>query len=58
MPREPPPPYPLYQQSQHAVGQQQQQAAPVSPLQNISLDFNNSQVSEDSLVLGGRWVRN
>ncbi|KAM9366913.1 LOW QUALITY PROTEIN: CREB-regulated transcription coactivator 3 [Symphorus nematophorus] len=53
MPREPPPPYPLYQQSQHAVDQgrqrqqqqqpQQQQQQPVSPLQNIPLDFNTSQ---------------
>uniref|UniRef100_A0A665WQF3 CREB regulated transcription coactivator 3 n=1 Tax=Echeneis naucrates TaxID=173247 RepID=A0A665WQF3_ECHNA len=60
MPREPPPPYPLYQQSQHAVdqgrqcqqqhqhqqqSQQQQQQQPVSPLQNIPLDFNTNQVS-------------
>lgn len=54
MPREPPPPYPLYQQSQHAVDQgrqrqqqqqppQQQQQQPVSPLQSIPLDFNTSQ---------------
>ncbi|XP_029353500.1 CREB-regulated transcription coactivator 3 isoform X2 [Echeneis naucrates] len=58
MPREPPPPYPLYQQSQHAVdqgrqcqqqhqhqqqSQQQQQQQPVSPLQNIPLDFNTNQ---------------
>lgn len=55
MPREPPPPYPLYQQSQHAVDQsrqrqqqqqqqpQQQQQQPVSPLQNIPVDFNTSQ---------------
>ncbi|XP_029933067.1 CREB-regulated transcription coactivator 3 isoform X2 [Myripristis murdjan] len=66
MPMEPPPPYPLYQQSQHAVGQQQQrqqqqhqqqhqhqqhqhqqqqhqqQQQPVSPLQNIPLDFTTS----------------
>ncbi|XP_076002984.1 CREB-regulated transcription coactivator 3 isoform X2 [Genypterus blacodes] len=51
MPREPPPPYPLYQQSQHAVGQgqqrqqqqqQQQQQQPISPLHNIPLDFNTS----------------
>uniref|UniRef100_A0A1A7WW42 CREB regulated transcription coactivator 3 n=1 Tax=Iconisemion striatum TaxID=60296 RepID=A0A1A7WW42_9TELE len=44
IPREPPPPYPLYQQSQHAVDQsrqrQPQQQQPVSPLQNIPLDFN------------------
>ncbi|XP_019722810.1 CREB-regulated transcription coactivator 3 isoform X3 [Hippocampus comes] len=41
MPREPPPPYPLYQQSQHAVDQAhqcQQQHQPVS-----TLDFNPSQ---------------
>uniref|UniRef100_A0A3B3U8L4 CREB-regulated transcription coactivator 3-like n=1 Tax=Poecilia latipinna TaxID=48699 RepID=A0A3B3U8L4_9TELE len=51
MPREPPPPYPLYQQPQHAHHQQQQQQhqqqqhqQPVSPLQNIPLDFNTSQV--------------
>ncbi|XP_017290512.1 CREB-regulated transcription coactivator 3 isoform X3 [Kryptolebias marmoratus] len=53
MPREPPPPYPLYQQPQHAVDQsrqrqqpaapQQHQQQPVSPLQNIPLDFNASQ---------------
>ncbi|XP_022070789.1 CREB-regulated transcription coactivator 3 isoform X2 [Acanthochromis polyacanthus] len=50
MPREPPPPYPLYQQSQHAVDQgrqrqqpQQQQQQPVSPLHSIPLDFNTSQ---------------
>ncbi|XP_073320239.1 CREB-regulated transcription coactivator 3 [Pagrus major] len=58
MPREPPPPYPLYQQSQHAVDPsrqrqqqqqqqqqqpQQQQQQPVSPLQNIQMDFNASQ---------------
>ncbi|XP_037609128.1 CREB-regulated transcription coactivator 3 isoform X3 [Sebastes umbrosus] len=56
MPREPPPPYPLYQQPQHAVDQgrqrqqqqqqhqqQQQQQQPLSPLQNIPLDFNTSQ---------------
>ncbi|KAM9318174.1 CREB-regulated transcription coactivator 3 isoform 2-T2 [Pholidichthys leucotaenia] len=54
MPREPPPPYPLYQQSQHAVDQgrqrqqqqaqqQQQQQQPVSPLQSIPLDFHTSQ---------------
>lgn len=53
MPREPPPPYPLYQQSQHAVDQARQcqqqqqqplqQQQPVSPLQNIQLDFNTSQ---------------
>ncbi|XP_070759767.1 CREB-regulated transcription coactivator 3 [Enoplosus armatus] len=57
MPREPPPPYPLYQQSQHAVDQgrqrqqqhqqqqqpQQQQQQPVSPLQSIPMDFNTSQ---------------
>ncbi|XP_064845755.1 CREB-regulated transcription coactivator 3 [Oncorhynchus masou masou] len=54
LPMEPPPPYPLYQQlhqqSQHSMGQQQQrqqqrhhqhQQQPVSPLQNISLDFNS-----------------
>ncbi|XP_070690612.1 CREB-regulated transcription coactivator 3 [Pempheris klunzingeri] len=54
MPREPPPPYPLYQQSQHAVDQsrqrqqqhqqqQQPQHQPVSPLQSIQMDFNTSQ---------------
>ncbi|XP_046897239.1 CREB-regulated transcription coactivator 3 isoform X2 [Hypomesus transpacificus] len=63
MPMEPPPPYPLYQQTQHTVGQggqqcqqqqhhqhhhqqhhhqQQQQQQPVSPLQNLPLDFNSS----------------
>lgn len=60
MPREPPPPYPLYQQPQHAVDlgrthqqasqhQQQQQQQPVSPLQNIPLDFNSQQNSMASL---------
>ncbi|XP_003456951.1 CREB-regulated transcription coactivator 3 isoform X2 [Oreochromis niloticus] len=46
MPREPPPPYPLYQQPQHVVDQgrqRQQQQQPVSPLQSIPLDFNTSQ---------------
>ncbi|XP_015240310.1 PREDICTED: CREB-regulated transcription coactivator 3 isoform X3 [Cyprinodon variegatus] len=53
MPREPPPPYPLYQQPQHSLDhsrthqqthqQQQQQQQPVSPIQNMSLDFNTSQ---------------
>ncbi|XP_070814351.1 CREB-regulated transcription coactivator 3 isoform X2 [Chaetodon trifascialis] len=44
MPREPPPPYPLYQQSQHAVDQsRQRQQQPVSPLQNIPVDFSTSQ---------------
>ncbi|XP_077375300.1 CREB-regulated transcription coactivator 3 isoform X2 [Festucalex cinctus] len=50
MPREPPPPYPLYQQSQHAMDQalqchqqHQHQHQPVSPLQTVSLDFNPSQ---------------
>ncbi|XP_061520372.1 CREB-regulated transcription coactivator 3 isoform X3 [Phycodurus eques] len=49
-PREPPPPYPLYQQSQHAVDQarhcqqqHQHQHQPVPPLQSIALDFNPSQ---------------
>ncbi|KAG9261309.1 CREB-regulated transcription coactivator 3-like [Astyanax mexicanus] len=65
LPMEPPPPYPLYQQSQqplqqqspqshssmqqgsqHAVGQQRQpqggQQPPVSPLQNVHLDFNSA----------------
>lgn len=55
MPREPPPPYPLYQQPQHVVDQgrqrQQQQQQPVSPLQSIPLDFNTSQVSEERLCL-------
>uniref|UniRef100_UPI0037E91D0B CREB-regulated transcription coactivator 3 isoform X2 n=1 Tax=Semicossyphus pulcher TaxID=241346 RepID=UPI0037E91D0B len=53
MPREPPPPYPLYQQSQHAVDQsrqrQQQQQQPVSPLQNVPLDFNSSQNNMSTL---------
>ncbi|XP_069384652.1 CREB-regulated transcription coactivator 3 isoform X3 [Paralichthys olivaceus] len=48
MPREPPPPYPLYQPQQHAgdQGRQRQQPPlqhqqqPVSPLQGIPLDFN------------------
>ncbi|XP_077568807.1 CREB-regulated transcription coactivator 3 isoform X1 [Stigmatopora nigra] len=50
MPREPPPPYPIYQQSQHAVDQtrqcqqqQQHQHQPVPPLQSITLDFNPHQ---------------
>ncbi|XP_077419771.1 CREB-regulated transcription coactivator 3 isoform X2 [Vanacampus margaritifer] len=46
MPREPPPPYPLYQQSQHAVDQVRQcqhQHQRVSPLQSVALDFNPSQ---------------
>ncbi|XP_037104172.1 CREB-regulated transcription coactivator 3 isoform X1 [Syngnathus acus] len=50
MPREPPPPYPLYQQSQHAVDharqcqqQHQHQHQPVSSLQNAALDFNPNQ---------------
>ncbi|XP_006804509.1 CREB-regulated transcription coactivator 3 isoform X2 [Neolamprologus brichardi] len=45
MPREPPPPYPLYQQPLHVVDQglQRQQQQPVSPLQSIPLDFNTSQ---------------
>lgn len=54
MPREPPPPYPLYQQPQHVVDQgrqRQQQQQPVSPLQSIPLDFNMSQVSEERLCL-------
>lgn len=57
MPREPPPPYPLYQQSQHGLDQgrqcqqqqqqtqqQQQSRQPISPLQGIPLDFNTGQV--------------
>ncbi|XP_034429595.1 CREB-regulated transcription coactivator 3 isoform X3 [Hippoglossus hippoglossus] len=48
MPREPPPPYPLYQPPQHAGDQgrqrqplpQQHQQQPASPLQGIPLDFN------------------
>ncbi|XP_055777780.1 CREB-regulated transcription coactivator 3 isoform X2 [Salvelinus fontinalis] len=63
LPMEPPPPYPLYQQlhqqSQHSMGQQQQrqqqrhhhhqqQQQPVSPLQNISLDFNSGSFSRRS----------
>ncbi|KAM7424658.1 hypothetical protein PAMA_000828 [Pampus argenteus] len=60
MPREPPPPYPLYQQSQHAVDQgrqcqrqqqQQQQQPPVSPLQSIPLDFNTSQQHNNMATL-------
>nr|XP_046252060.1 CREB-regulated transcription coactivator 3 isoform X2 [Scatophagus argus] len=49
MPREPPPPYPLYQQPQHAVDQNRQrhpppqQPQPISPLQNIPVDFSTSQ---------------
>ncbi|XP_037550616.1 CREB-regulated transcription coactivator 3 [Nematolebias whitei] len=60
MPREPPPPYPLYQQSQQAVDQsrqrqqpavpQQHQQQPVSPLQNIPLDFNTGQLDQFSLL--------
>ncbi|XP_058485879.1 CREB-regulated transcription coactivator 3 isoform X8 [Solea solea] len=50
MPREPPPPYPLYQQPQHAVdqGRQRQQQSqqhqqPISPLHSIPLDFSTGQ---------------
>ncbi|KAM9817252.1 CREB-regulated transcription coactivator 3 [Neosynchiropus ocellatus] len=46
MPREPPPPYPLYQQPKHAVDpsrQCQQQQQPLSPHQSTVLDFNTSQ---------------
>ncbi|KAG7481991.1 CREB-regulated transcription coactivator 3 isoform X4 [Solea senegalensis] len=50
MPREPPPPYPLYQQPQHAVdqGRQRQQQSqqhqqPISPLHGIPLDFSTGQ---------------
>ncbi|XP_026992951.1 CREB-regulated transcription coactivator 3 isoform X1 [Tachysurus fulvidraco] len=57
LPMEPPPPYPLYQQSQQTMQQQTTQShqpnlqqhqpqggqqQPVSPLQNIPLDFNSS----------------
>ncbi|KPP80117.1 CREB-regulated transcription coactivator 3-like [Scleropages formosus] len=67
LPMEPPPPYPLYKQSQQALQQQQshpplqqstqhpqqgpnhhqqqpqqQQQPPVSPLQNLHMDFNSS----------------
>ncbi|XP_017314047.1 CREB-regulated transcription coactivator 3 isoform X2 [Ictalurus punctatus] len=58
LPMEPPPPYPLYQQSQQALQQQStqshpsklqqrqpqggQQQQPVSPLQNVNMDFNSS----------------
>ncbi|XP_074522773.1 CREB-regulated transcription coactivator 3 isoform X2 [Halichoeres trimaculatus] len=54
MPREPPPPYPLYQQSQHALDQnrqrqQQHQQQPVSPLQGIPLDFNSGQNNMSAL---------
>ncbi|XP_026793401.1 CREB-regulated transcription coactivator 3 isoform X1 [Pangasianodon hypophthalmus] len=57
LPMEPPPPYPLYQQSQQTLQQQSTQPhppnlqqrqpqggqqQPVSPLQNVPLDFNSS----------------
>ncbi|MCJ8747374.1 hypothetical protein PDJAM_G00152700 [Pangasius djambal] len=57
LPMEPPPPYPLYQQSQQTLQQQSAQShpanlqqrqpqggqqQPVSPLQNVPLDFNSS----------------
>ncbi|KAM9494553.1 CREB-regulated transcription coactivator 3 isoform 6-T6 [Clarias gariepinus] len=57
LPMEPPPPYPLYQQSQQTMQQQSTQSHPqnlqqhqsqggqqhpVSPLQSVSLDFNSS----------------
>ncbi|XP_060767630.1 CREB-regulated transcription coactivator 3 isoform X2 [Neoarius graeffei] len=57
LPMEPPPPYPLYQQSPQTLQQQSTQShppnlqqrqpqggqqQPVSPLQNITLDFNSS----------------
>ncbi|XP_029944462.1 CREB-regulated transcription coactivator 3 isoform X1 [Salarias fasciatus] len=69
MPREPPPPYPLYQQSQHAVDQgrqrqhphqpqqpQQQQQQPVSPLQSIPLDFNTSQHNSMAALFGDPFM--
>lgn len=59
LPMEPPPPYPLYQQSQQTLQQSTQshppklqqrqpqggQQQPISPLQNVPLDFNSSAVS-------------
>ncbi|XP_008294242.1 CREB-regulated transcription coactivator 3 isoform X2 [Stegastes partitus] len=63
MPREPPPPYPLYQQSQHAVDPgrqcqqpQQQQQQPVSPLQNIQLDFNSSQHNNMAALFSDQFM--
>ncbi|CAJ1050048.1 CREB-regulated transcription coactivator 3-like [Xyrichtys novacula] len=56
MPREPPPPYPLYQQSQHVVDQsrqrqqqQHQHQQPVSPLQSVQVDFNAGQNNMSAL---------
>ncbi|XP_056877370.1 CREB-regulated transcription coactivator 3 isoform X8 [Takifugu flavidus] len=59
MPREPPPPYPLYQQSQHGVDksrQCQQQQQPVSPLQNISLDFTNIQQNNMATIFADSFM--
>ncbi|XP_011608129.1 CREB-regulated transcription coactivator 3 isoform X2 [Takifugu rubripes] len=59
MPREPPPPYPLYQQSQHGVDksrQCQQQQQPVSPLQNISLDFTNIQQNNMAMIFADSFM--
>ncbi|XP_054627792.1 CREB-regulated transcription coactivator 3 isoform X5 [Dunckerocampus dactyliophorus] len=63
MPREPPPPYPLYQQSQNAVDQtrhlQQQhhhQQQPVSPLQSVPLDFNPSQHNNMAALFGDSFM--
>uniref|UniRef100_A0A3B5KZV2 CREB regulated transcription coactivator 3 n=1 Tax=Xiphophorus couchianus TaxID=32473 RepID=A0A3B5KZV2_9TELE len=72
MPREPPPPYPMYQQPQHAVDhgrphqqhqqqpaqhqQHQQQQQPVSPLQNIPLDFNTSQANSMASLFSDPFV--
>ncbi|XP_023187779.1 CREB-regulated transcription coactivator 3 isoform X2 [Xiphophorus maculatus] len=72
MPREPPPPYPMYQQPQHAVDhgrphqqhqqqpaqhqQHHQQQQPVSPLQNIPLDFNTSQANSMASLFSDPFV--
>ncbi|KAM9860649.1 CREB-regulated transcription coactivator 3 [Aulostomus maculatus] len=59
MGREPPPPYPLYQQSQHAVDQArqcQQQQQPISPLQSVPLDFNTSQHNNMATLFGDPFL--
>ncbi|XP_068167698.1 CREB-regulated transcription coactivator 3 isoform X2 [Antennarius striatus] len=60
MPREPPPPYPLYQQPPHTVDQsrqcQQQQQQPVSPLHNIPVDFNTSQHNNMATLFNDPFV--
>ncbi|XP_070410580.1 CREB-regulated transcription coactivator 3 isoform X3 [Nothobranchius furzeri] len=61
IPREPPPPYPLYQQSQHAVDQSRQRQPPppqqpVSPLQNIPLDFNTGHQNSMAALFGDPFV--